>query len=251
MKKFEELLNICHNLLHQPIGNDAKSYLDSRILPQTKEYVKFGYFPDSNNINLILSEFLFEDLEELKLSYKKTIDTNCGVKDIYSSYFENHPLIFPFRDHYGDIVAFIGRTLLSDEDRKKLGLAKYKNSMFEKSHYLFGLYEARKDILDQGLVYVVEGELDVLKAREKNINNIVSLGSSNMSFLQLSLLLRYTDNILLLLDNDEAGQSGRKKIIEKYSKYANFQAVSLPMGYKDIDEYLKSHDELSLDFWNL
>jgi DNA primase len=55
-------------------------------------------------------------------------------------------------------------------------------------------------------------------------------------------LLRYTNNIVLLLDNDEAGEKGRNLIINKFGKFANIQNMYIPPSYKDIDEYIKSEN---------
>jgi DNA primase len=97
-------------------------------------------------------------------------------------------------------------------------------------------------------VFLVEGQIDVIKAKEKGFDNILGIGSASLSIHQLSLITRYTSNIFLLLDSDEAGQKGRKRIIDKFSKYANIQNFYLPNGYKDIDDYLKvvSYENMEL-----
>jgi DNA primase len=106
------------------------------------------------------------------------------------------------------------------------------------------LYENKQHIIDQNCVYVVEGQFDVIKAVEKGFKNIVALGTSNMNSYQFSVISRYTDNIFLLLDNDEAGEKGRKSAISKFGKLANIQNFYLPESYKDIDEYFtKSNDD--------
>ena len=69
-----------------------------------------------------------------------------------------------------------------------------------------------------------------------------------MSDYQFSLLTRYTNDIFLLLDNDEAGEKGRKKIISKFSKFANIHNFYLPEPYKDIDEYLSQNSYESISF---
>ncbi len=59
-----------------------------------------------------------------------------------------------------------------------------------------------------------------------------------MSIEQLILLVRYTDKLYLLLDNDEAGDLGRERIIDKYSKHAQCVNLRIPQGFKDLDEFL-------------
>jgi DNA primase len=159
-----------------------------------------------------------------------------------------HNLIIPYRNLYGDILGFVGRTNSTLEDQKKLKISKYKNTIFKKSNYLFGLYEARQSILDNDSVYIVEGQFDVIKAREHGITNIVAVGNSNITPYQMSLVLRYTKNIYLLFDNDEAGNLGRESSISKYGKYVDFMNLYIPEPYKDIDEYLKNKTDSKVEF---
>ena len=93
----------------------------------------------------------------------------------------------------------------------------------------------------------MEGQFDCIQAHANKIENVVALGSSNISFEQLALLLRYTNNIVLLLDNDEAGAEGRRLAVEKYGKYCNLINKYIPLGFKDLDEFIKDNSELSSD----
>jgi len=95
---------------------------------------------------------------------------------------------------------------------------------------------------------LVEGQFDVIKAHERGLKNIVALGNSNMSPYQAALLSRYTDTVFVVLDNDDAGEKGRKKMEEKYGNDLNIVNLFLPDGYKDIDEYLSQNTVDSLTF---
>ena len=97
-------------------------------------------------------------------------------------------------------------------------------------------------------MYIVEGQFDVIKSYEAGLNNVVALGNSNMSYNQFCLITRYTDNIFLLLDNDEAGEKGRKRIIDCFSKFANIRNFFLPDPYKDIDEFFSNNSLNDLSF---
>jgi len=133
-----------------------------------------------------------------------------------------------------------------------LKIPKYKNTSetnaFKKGNLLFGLYENKQSIIEKDCVYIVEGQFDVIKAVEKGFTNIVALGNSHMTSYQFSVISRYTDNIFLLLDNDEAGEKGRKRIVEKFGKLANIQNFYLPESYKDIDEYFTKTGDESVSF---
>lgn len=245
----QNLEKVCQSsrflLNESPEAESARSYLESRVNKEVEEKFCFGYFPPSNTFNLLSDIIGLDILKEDQLAY--TRQSGTSNQKIFS-YFEDHPLVMPYRDAYGNVVAMVGRSLLSDEERKEKKLSKYKNTVFNKGNHLFGLFEAKEAILQSGFVYIVEGQFDVIKAHERGLKNIVALGNSNMSPYQVALLSRYTDTFFVVLDNDDAGQKGRKKIEEKFGDKVNIINLFLPDGYKDIDEYLKQNDVDSLTF---
>lgn len=236
--KFDKIVDVCTYLLNNlPSATDAVNYLDKRISTEAQKKFCFGFFPPQEQLKILLAHLDKEDLIETNLLYEENVDHDSGHKVFFSS-LQHHNLILPYRDVYGNIIALVGRTLLDDNERAKLNIPKYKNTSFKKSRHLFGLFEAKKSILEKGYVYVVEGQFDCIQAHNHHLNNVVALGTSNMSLEQLILLLRYTSDIRLLLDNDEAGEFGRERIIEKYGKYTGFRNLHVPGGFKDLDEFL-------------
>lgn len=243
----------CRFLLNNfPDAHACKSYVDSRLTPESQELFQFGFFPNSSNIRVLIDLVGADGLKQNKLIYYKDIEDAFGPRQIIFCYFEDYPMVLPFRDAYGEIVALVGRSLLSDEERKKKGgIPKYKNTTpFTKGSHVFGLYENKQAILEQNCVYVVEGQFDVIKAVEKGFKNIVAVGSADMTSYQFSVISRYTNNIFMLLDNDEAGEKGRKRAVDKFGKLANIRNFYLPVEYKDIDEFLSKNelDALSFEF---
>jgi len=246
---YENVIESCRYLLkNYPAAQDCRDYIDCRLNYESQESFKFGYFPTIDEIVALTSLVDEEYLTEHKLFYKKVISDSLSPREYKYSYFDNYPLVMPFRDAYGRIVAIVGRTLLSDEDRNKKSISKYKNTVFKKGNYLFGLFEAKKEIVRQNCVYIVEGQIDVIKSIECGFNNVVALGSASMSAYQFSVINRYTNNIFLLLDNDEAGEKGRQSILSKFGRFANIKNFYLPESYKDIDDFFKENtlDDLSL-----
>jgi DNA primase catalytic core len=231
-----------------PEAEDVQAYLDTRVSRECQEKFEFGYFPPPFNLKLITSSIDEKELEKLGLLYIRNVHDSISARIEYDPYFTHQPLIMPYKDVYGNVIAIVGRSLLEDDERKTLKIEKYKNTKFKKNQHLFGLFEAKESIIQNDLVYVVEGQFDVIKAFERGITNIVALGSASMSDYQVSLILRYTKNILLLLDNDTAGDKGRALARTKYSDIANINDIYLPEGYKDIDDYLKDNDGDSLVF---
>ena len=210
--KYDNIINSCKYLLHNfPECEPHLFYLKNRLNDDSINFFNFGYFPNSDKIDLLIT-LSNNNLKDINLSYTKDIDDYKNHNIVNFSFFENHPLILPYKDTYGNIIAIVGRTILSESERKLLKIPKYKNTEFKKGNYLFGLFEGKKDIIDNDFVYIVEGQFDVIKAHEKGIKNIVALGNSNMTLYQFSIIKRYTNNLYLLLDNDEAGEKGRDKI---------------------------------------
>lgn len=249
----DKIVESCRYLLENyPEAQTTKDYLNSRLSQESQELFGFGYFPSGPNLSVLMDMVGEEVLLEDELLYYKTIEDSMGPRRYPACYFEHHPLILPFRNAYGEVVGLVGRSLLSDEERSAEKIVKYKNTkeskFFKKGNLCFGLYENKKHIIDQNCVYVVEGQFDVIKAVEKGFRNIVGLGTNSMSAYQFSVISRYTDNIFLLLDNDEGGDKGRKRIIDKFGKFANIQNFYLPSPYKDIDEYLTKTGEESVFF---
>lgn len=246
---YENVVDSCRFLLkNYPGAQDCRDYLDDRLSYESQESFCFGYFPSIDEMVALTSLVGEECLKDYKLFYKKIISDSLSHRESKHSYFDNYPLVMPFRDTYGKIIAIVGRTLLSDADRDKKGISKYKNTVFKKGNYLFGLFEAKKEITRQNCVYIVEGQFDVIKSMEKGFNNIIALGSANMTAYQFSVINRYTNNIFLLLDNDEAGEKGRQSILNKFGRFANIKNFYLPELYKDIDDFFKENslDDLSL-----
>ena len=236
---YEKIVESCQFLLNNyPEAQASKSYLDSRLDPESQDKWGFGYFPGIQNISVLTNLVGESALMKIELLTSRDIEDSLAPRRILRDFFEDHPLIMPFHDTYGKIVALVGRTLLDEPTRQAKKIVKYKNTVFKKGNYLFGLYENKQNILDRQCVYIVEGQFDVIKAVEKGFKNIVALGNSNMTAYQFSVISRYSNNLFLLLDNDEAGQKGRKRIISKFGQLANIRNFYIPDDYKDIDEYI-------------
>ena len=239
----DKIVESCRFLLNNyPEARPSKSYLDSRLTEKSQEIFQFGYFPGVENMSVLTDLVSEDELRKEKLLFTREIEDSLFPRKVQSCYFEDYPLVLPFRNVYGQPVGLVGRTLLGEDERKLKKISKYKNtlesSVFKKGNLLFGLYENKQHILDRNSVYIVEGQFDVIKASEIGLRNIVALGNSSMTSYQFSVISRYSNNIFLLLDNDEAGEKGRKRIVNKFGQFANIRNFYLPDDYKDIDEYI-------------
>ncbi|CAB4197077.1 dnaG, DNA primase [uncultured Caudovirales phage] len=246
---YENVVKSCRFLLNNyPDANYIKSYLDSRLTFNSQELFQFGYFPNIFNLNVLTDLVSEDELRASGLCFSKTIEDSLFPRIINSLHFEDFPLIMPFRDTYGEIVALVGRNMLSDQERSKNKISKYKNTkFFNKGQYVFGLYENKENIIKNDLVYIVEGQFDVIRAMESGLKNVVALGCCHMTPYQFSVISRYTKNIILLLDNDQSGEKGRLLIERHFGDFANIQNFYIPEPYKDIDEYLTKNNILKYE----
>jgi DNA primase len=240
---FQQVTSACRYFLkHSPIAAEARTYLDSRISKPMQEQYEFGFFPADENLSVLLSLIDKDQLENAHLVYPRYA---CGGTALHG-HFNDHNLIMPFRDVYGNIIALLGRCLLPDQQQKELLLQKYKYS-FEsnKELYVFGLDKARESIIQKDCVIGVEGQFDCIACNAEGIDNVVAFGWANLSRYQMFQLHRYTNNIVLMLDSDEAGIGGMSKIKRRFSKFANIRTVAVPRGYKDIDEFLRNEPDVA------
>ena len=124
------------------------------------------------------------------------------------------------------------------KDQKIRNISKYKNTTILKAMNLFGLYEAKREIIAKDAVFIVEGQFDCITCHRFGFKNVVALGSASFTKYHFLLLKRYANNIYLLLDNDDAGRKQTEKIISRYGDLVNIVPITIPSCYKDIDECL-------------
>lgn len=150
--------------------------------------------------------------------------------------------IFPWFSVSGKVVAFGGRVL----DSRTKGISqKYVNSpdsvVYHKERELYGLYQAKKAIAKEDCVFMVEGYTDVISMHQCGIENVVANSGTALSVHQIRLLHRFTSNIVLLYDGDNAGihaaLRGTDMLLEEEM---NVKVLFLPDG-NDPDSFARSH----------
>lgn len=128
-------------------------------------------------------------------------------------------VVVPIYDENDTYVGCVGRTLINHPS-----ISKWINSKgFKKSHYLYGLNFAKEHIIKKGLVHIVEGQGDVWKMFQAGYENTVGLFGCDLSDEQLILLeTSGCMNLVILTDNDEAGNKAAQKIIKKCGRRFNY-----------------------------
>ena len=243
---FSQVVTACQELLHTPIGADAKQYIQGRLSNYSIDKYRIGYFPNNKNLSLLTQKVDRNILAQLQLIYPVMRRGRGMYYHEDNSIFNNNNLIIPFYNEYGNIIALAGRTLLSHQERKDLSVSKYKNSVYTKSLHLFGLDKAQQAITQNNCAIIVEGQLDCISCHANGIFNVVAMTGGGLSVYQMYLLKKMTNRIYLLLDNDEAGQKAKNKIIQNYSKDIEIFIIELPPTFKDVDNYLRESNYLNI-----
>jgi len=152
-------------------------------------------------------------------------------------------VMFPWFNVSGKIVAFGGRVL---DSRTKGVSQKYINSsesiIYSKGRELYGLYQAKKQINKEDRVFMVEGYTDVLSMHQCGIENVVANSGTALSEAQIRLLHRFTNNITLLYDGDEAGIHAALRGTDMLlAEGMNVKILLLPDG-DDPDSFARKHN---------
>ena len=171
----------------------------------------------------------------------KDEENNRSGQDKYLDRFSGRA-IFPWLSVSGKVVAFGGRVL---DTRTKGVSQKYVNSpdseIYHKERELYGLYQAKKAIAKEDCVYMVEGYTDVISMHQCGIENVVANSGTALSIHQIRLLHRFTSNIVLLYDGDDAGVHaalrGTDMLLEEEM---NVKVLFLPNG-NDPDSFVRNH----------
>ncbi|GAB4136605.1 MAG: DNA primase [Bacteroidia bacterium] len=210
--------------------------------PDIIEKFQLGYSPDT-----------WRDLSDAAIAagYKLEYLVRAGLtiqneenKEKYFDRFHGR-VIFPVHNASGRVIAFGGRTLKTDKK-----VAKYINSpeteIYHKSNVLYGLFFAKKQIIQEDVCYLVEGYTDVISLHQAGIENVVASSGTSLTIEQIRLIRRYTSNITILYDGDPAGIKASFRGIDLILEEGMNVRVLLFPDNDDPDSYSKkvSSEEL-------
>jgi len=214
--------------LYSPAGAQCLAYTQKRGL--TKAILTrfgVGYAPDSWNA-------LVDAMHKKGYTDQELIDADLvGQKNgrIYDRF--RNRLMFPIIDVRGNVIGFGGRVL---DDSKPKYLNTSETLIFNKRKNLFGLNFAKKTKL--GYMILVEGNVDVITLHQYGFDNAVASLGTSLTDDHAVLLSRYTDQIVLTYDSDEAGQKAAQRAIPMLEKVGIGVKVLQMQGAKDPDEFL-------------
>jgi len=210
------------------LGQSAASreYLLSRGLrKETIENFSIGFAPNN-----------FEDLT-LRLinagfDVKDAVRAGLTIRSEKGKYFDRFRgrIMFSLLNNFGKVIGFSGRILPQFEGGET---AKYLNSpetpIFSKSRVVFGLYQAREAIRESGSIVLMEGQMDVVMSQQDGVKNAVATSGTALTPDHLRTLKRFSNNLVLCFDNDEAGKQAMERSID-LAHESDFETRVLDLG---------------------
>ncbi|MBN1363720.1 MAG: DNA primase [Syntrophaceae bacterium] len=220
-----------HNLF-SAAGASARKYLQGRgISEDVVKQFRLGYVPDTWRS---LTEYIEKSGLSLKLAEQAGLVIAGKDGDFYDRF--RGRIIFPIENVFGETVAFGGRILDKGEP-------KYLNSpespVYIKGKNLYGLNKSKEEIRKKGFALIVEGYFDLISLWNAGIGNVVATLGTALTREHLELLRRYTTEVVVLFDPDEAGKKALDRSLELFlSTPMRARALILPERC-DPDEYVR------------
>lgn len=230
---YEYAMKYYLNNINTTDGSKARDYLLKRGINETiiKEF-KLGYSGSSKDTFYKLATNKGWDIETLnKLGLINKVNEN-----VYDTFINR--IVIPIENLKGEVVGFTGR-IFNGEDNTAKYLNTKETEIFKKSSLLFNYHNAKNYIRDRKSVIVVEGNMDAIKMSAKGFKNVVALMGVALSNEQIDILKRLKVPVMLMLDNDNAGEEATIKNGESLINSGVDTKVVRLSGAKDPDEYLE------------
>ncbi|MFI5283018.1 MAG: DNA primase [Candidatus Dormibacterales bacterium] len=226
-------------LWSEPAGEAGRRLLESRRVSEaTARTFQLGFAPAGRGF-----------AEYLRAKKRSLADAqDAGLMRHDGSDFFADRLVIPIRDERGQPLAFTARTVRADEQRKYINSP--ETPAYTKGRVIFGLDLARDEITRRGQAVLMEGQFDVITAHQYGISNAVASSGTALTDEQVRLLKRFTDELLLVFDSDQAGRQAAFKAIELAAGHQMRTLVAtIPAPAKDPDEFLRAAGQEAPQRW--
>ena len=236
-KRQERLRTLCkdaaryfHDQLEGPLGQPGRDYIAKRGLSRaTVTRFGLGFAPEGWS-------GLLDTMTKKGYTKEELLEAGLVLKSQKGSLYDRfrNRLMFPIIDVRGNVIGFGGRVM---DDSKPKYLNSPETSIFNKRKNLFALNVAKKS--KQGRIILTEGYMDAIALHQYGIDCAVASLGTALTEEHAQLLAKYTSQVVLTYDGDEAGQDATRRAIPMLER-AGLQVKILRMqGAKDPDEFLK------------
>ncbi len=230
-------------LIEMDVAKGARKYLSDRGLNEdTLSLWQIGYAPDQWDLllkYLLKKGFGVEDIVLSGLAIKKDGANAISGKGYYDRF--RGRIMFPIWDIHGNVVGFTGRILVEGEHTGGKYINTPQTLVYDKSRVIFGLDKARMEIRKKDRIVLVEGQMDVIACFQAGMKNVVASSGTALTEDQVRILKRYSSNIHMAFDMDDAGIKAAKRGIDICLEQGmNIKIIQIPTGSgKDADECIK------------
>ncbi len=231
-----EAARFFYKSLLDPIGANARAYLEKRqFSPTTVKRFGIGYAPDSPFGQAPLCDHLISkgfNALEIKTAFLGGESKKSGR--LYDMF--RNRIMFPVFDVNGEVVAFSGRRLNENDERKYVNTS--DTPVFKKSRILFGLNFAKNS--ESGKLILCEGAPDAIAMHQAGFDNAIATLGTAITSEHARIIARYCRTVYLAYDIDKAGRKATLKGIELLNQVGvDTKILNLGSEAKDPDEYIK------------
>lgn len=230
------------------VNDFAKKYYEGQLFETDKgKSIGLHYFKERGFLESTIRDFGLGfapakgdafTLEATQQSYKLEHLQQLGLSTSYGKDFFRDRVMFTLYNLSGKVVGFAGRILQSN-----VKAPKYINSpeteIYHKSKFLYGAFQAKQDIRKLDECILVEGYTDVISLHQAGVKNVVASSGTSLTVDQILLIKRFTPNIKILYDGDQAGIKAALRGLDLVLEQdLNVKIVLLPDG-EDPDSYMQ------------
>jgi DNA primase len=227
-----------HQLANSVGGKKIFEYLGKRnVSKELAGKFQLGYAPGgwTNLLDFLQKRDCKKAEIELTGLLVAKADSKSGAYDRFRS-----RIMFPIRDVNGRTVGFSARVAPGGDEKSAKYINTPETEIYDKSSILYGLFEGKASIKAADSVVVVEGNVDVIASHSAGVENVVAISGTALTEQQVRLIRRYTQNIKLCFDMDEAGQNATAKSIAICLRNGtDVEVISLPEQHKDVGDLVE------------
>ena len=244
-ERLRKILQISANFYqHMLVRNkEALNYVfkNRKLSKEIVQEFKIGFAP---NTQKILTNFL------LKKGFAMSDIRDAGLLNRFGGDIFRNRMVITLQDSGGSPVGFTGR-IIKDEPNAPKYLNTPQTLLYDKSSNIFGLSQAKNEIRKAGFVVVVEGNMDVISSHQAGVKNVVATAGTAMTVHHLKALGRFSNDVRLCFDSDQAGISATERAIS-LGQQAGVELSIITLNQsageaKDPDELIQKDLELWKD----
>ena len=244
-ERLRQILPISANFYqHMLVRNkEALNYVfkNRKLSKEIVQEFKIGFAP---NTQKMLTNFL------LKKGFAMSDIRDAGLLNRFGGDIFRNRMVIALQDSGGSPVGFTGR-IIKDEPNAPKYLNTPQTLLYDKSSNIFGLSQAKNEIRKAGFVVVVEGNMDVISSHQAGVKNVVATAGTAMTVHHLKALGRFSNDVRLCFDSDQAGISATERAIS-LGQQAGVELSIITLNQsageaKDPDELIQKDLELWKD----